>query len=204
MQKLYSFTLQLTQQVVYSEEKKEVEEMKVDNRHSDIISYLKKADEPVSGSALSKEFNVSRQIIVQDINQLRDKGYSIISTTKGYVLENGDEVTKVFKVRHTIEETEKELKLVVDLGAEVRDVFIYHKIYDKIRAKLCICSRRDVKVFCDKLMSGKSAPLMTATDGYHYHTIVAKDVETMRMVEKALSENGFIAERTEYEPDEMD
>ena len=177
--------------------------MKVDNRQSDIINYLKKSDGPVSGNVLSKNFNVSRQIIVQDINQLRDKGYSIISTTKGYVLENGNEVTKVFKVRHTIEETEKELQLVIDLGAEVRDVFIYHKIYDKIRAKLCICSRRDIKVFCDKLLSGKSAPLMTATDGYHYHTIVAKDADTMKLVEKALGENGFLAELTDYEPEEV-
>lgn len=177
--------------------------MAVNTRHNDIIAMLKRADAPVSGSRLSKETGVSRQIIVQDITALRDKGYPILSTPKGYVLDHASDIERVFKVHHTIEDTERELNLFVDLGAEVKDVFIYHKIYNEIHAKLNISSRKDVREFCDKIMSGESSPLMSATGGYHYHTIVTKDVETMEQVEEALRAGGFLADLTAYEPDEL-
>ena len=52
-------------------------------------------------------------------------------------------------------------------------------------------------------MSGESSPLMSATGGYHYHTIVTKDVETMDLVEEALKSGGFLADLTAYEPEEL-
>ncbi len=177
--------------------------MAVNTRHSQIIDLLRKNDKAVSGSQLSKETGVSRQIIVQDITSLREKGYPILSTPKGYLLDHSQNVKRVFKCYHTVDDTEKELNLIVDLGAEVKDVFIYHKIYNEIHAKLCISSRKDVNDFCDKIKSGESNPLMSATGGYHYHTVVAKDLETMDMVESALRENGFLAQLTEYEPEEL-
>ncbi len=177
--------------------------MAVNARHINIISMLKQSDAPVSGSYLSTVTGVSRQIIVQDINTLREKGYPILSTPKGYAFDHSQDIKRVFKVHHSVEDTEKELNLIVDLGAEVKDVFIYHKIYNEIHAKLGISSRKDVREFCDKIMSGESSPLMSATGGYHYHTIVAKDLETMDMVEQALSDNGFLAQLTAYEPDEL-
>ena len=177
--------------------------MAVNTRHKDIITMLKRADAPVSGSSLAKLTGVSRQIIVQDITTLRENGYQILSTPKGYILDHAQDVKRVFKVYHSVDDTEKELQLIVDLGAEVKDVFIYHKIYNEIHAKLNISSRKDVKEFCDKIKSGESSPLMSATGGYHYHTIIAKDIETMNMVEEALKSNGFLANLTAYEPDEL-
>ena len=177
--------------------------MAVNTRHKDIIIMLKRADAPVSGSSLAKLTGVSRQIIVQDITTLRENGYQILSTPKGYILDHAQDVKRVFKVYHSVDDTEKELQLIVDLGAEVKDVFIYHKIYNEIHAKLNISSRKDVKDFCDKIKSGESSPLMSATGGYHYHTIIAKDIETMNMVEEALKSNGFLANLTAYEPDEL-
>lgn len=177
--------------------------MAISNRHTDIISILRSNDSPVSGSALSSKTGVSRQIIVQDINTLREKGYLILSTPKGYVLDQSQDIKRVFKVFHTVDDTEKELNLIVDLGAEVKDVFIYHKVYNEIHAKLNIRSRKDVNDFCTKISTGESSPLMSATGGYHYHTILAPDLETMDMVENALKSNGFLAELTAYEPDEL-
>lgn len=177
--------------------------MAVNTRHKDIITMLKRADAPVSGSSLAKLTGVSRQIIVQDITTLRENGYQILSTPKGYILDHAQDVKRVFKVYHSVDDTEKELQLIVDLGAEVKDVFIYHKIYNEIHAKLNISSRKDIKDFCDKIKSGESSPLMSATGGYHYHTIIAKDIETMNMVEEALKSNGFLANLTAYEPDEL-
>lgn len=178
--------------------------MSVNKRHKDIITLLMNSDAPLSGSSLANEFGVSRQIIVQDINQLRDKGHTITSTPKGYVLDRSWEVQKTVKVYHTIEDTQKELNLIVDLGVEVKDVFIFHKVYGEIHAPLNIRSRKDVKDFCDRMKKGKSTPLMTATSGYHYHTLASRDKKTLDLAEKELKKQGFIAKRKEYEPESLD
>ena len=60
---------------------------------------------PISGTELSKKLGVSRQIIVQDIALLRAADYSILSTTKGYLLEaSSPSITRTFKLCHTDEE----------------------------------------------------------------------------------------------------
>ena len=177
--------------------------MAVLDRQKKIVDMLMKSDKPISGSTLAKQFEVSRQIIVSDINHLRENGYDIIPTPKGYVISRSGEISKVFKVYHKVEETEDELFSVVDLGGEVRDVFIYHKIYGEIRAKLSIRSRKDASDFCEDIASGQSSPLMTATGGYHYHTIVTRDIESMKLIEETLKAKGYLAQLTEYEPDSL-
>ena len=174
--------------------------MTLKERHSEILHILKQSEAAVSGSALSSQLGVSRQIIVSDIESLRAEGNMILSTPKGYLIIPTQYVERVFKVRHTVNETEKELNLIVDLGAEVKDVFISHHVYNEIHAKLNIASRHDVNVFCDDIKQGKSSPLLTITNGYHYHTIVAKDTATLTRVEEALRNNGFLAPLTDYEP----
>ena len=57
-----------------------------DQRREEIIRILKNADAPVSGLALSKSLEVSRQVIVQDIALIRAKDIDIYSTNRGYVL----------------------------------------------------------------------------------------------------------------------
>lgn len=177
--------------------------MTVSKRHEKIIDLLTKSETPVSGSSLASTLNVSRQIIVSDINQLREKGYDIIPTSKGYVISRSGEISKVFKVYHSTEDTKSELYSVVDLGGEVRDVFIYHKVYGEIHAKLSIRSRKDADDFCKSIDEGKSSPLMTATGGYHYHTIITRDMETMSLIEQSLKENGFWANLTDFEPESL-
>lgn len=177
--------------------------MSVLSRHNIILEMLMKADKPLSGSYLAENLGVSRQIIVQDMNQLKADGHAIISTARGYILDPTQNIEKIFKVYHTVEDTQKELELIVDLGATVKDVFIYHRVYGEIHAKLGICSRKDASDFCTDIMSGKSSPLMTATAGYHYHTVAARDEHTLMMVERALKENGFLAELTDYEPEKL-
>lgn len=177
--------------------------MSVVSRHNTILEMLMKTDKPLSGASLSKVLGVSRQIIVSDMNQLKDEGYAIISTAKGYILDPTQNIEKIYKVYHSVEDTQKELELIVDLGATVKDVFIYHRVYGEIHAKLGICSRKDAADFCMDIQSGKSSPLMTATAGFHYHTIAARDESTLELVEKALRDNGFLAELTDYEPEKL-
>ena len=41
--------------------------------------------------------------------------------------------------------------------------------------------------------SGKSAPLSTATSGYHYHLIAADDEEAFETIGRALADKGYLA-----------
>lgn len=162
-------------------------------RREEIIRLITTNDEPLSGSALAKKLNVSRQVIVQDIALLKAAGYEILSTNRGYILNDTASCTRVFKVYHTNEQTEDELTTIVDIGGTVLDVFVWHRVYGKIEAKLNISSRRNVHQCIDGLVSGKSTPLMNITSGYHYHTVKADSKETLDLIEKALEEKHYLA-----------
>ena len=167
--------------------------MKADERRKTIANLLTTEQKAVSGAALSAEFGVSRQIIVQDITALRSSGYDIISTHNGYLVQKTPLKERVFKVYHTTERTEEELNLIVDLGGTVVDVFVWHKVYGRMHAPLNIYSRAQVKQFIDGVRTGKSTELMAVTGGYHYHTIRAESESVLDQIEKALSEKGFLA-----------
>ena len=141
-------------------------------RRNEIIRLITTSEEPLSGSMLSKELNVSRQVIVQDIALLKASGYDILSTN---------------------DQTEDELNTIVDIGGTVVDVFVWHRVYGRIEAKLNIASRRNVQQCIEGLVSGKSTALMNITSGYHYHTVKADSEETLDLIEKALEEKDYLA-----------
>ena len=119
--------------------------MRAVERRKAIVNLLLSHDTPISGSALSEKFQVSRQIIVQDISILKESGHEILSTHNGYVIKSTNLKERVFKLRHTTEQTEEELNLIVDFGGTVADVFVWHKVYGQVQAKLNISSRLQVK-----------------------------------------------------------
>ena len=164
------------------------------DRRQEILKNIKESDRPVSGSKLAKDYDVSRQVIVQDIALLRASGYDIISTNRGYVLEGQTCAERVFKVRHTDEQLEMELCAIVDLGGQVKNVMVNHKVYGHIEAELGITSRRKVKKFLADIESGKSTPLKNITSDYHYHTVTADSEETLGMIEEELRKLGFLVE----------
>ena len=165
--------------------------MKTQDRRKEIGLYLMSKQQPVSGTALSEKFGVSRQIIVQDISYLKDAGYEILSTRRGYIVQKSPFVTKVFKVRHESSQSEKELNTIVDFGGTVVDVFVWHKVYGKISAPLNISSRLQVKQFIEGVRTGKSTELLNITGGYHYHTIRAENNEILDLIVKELKNNDF-------------
>lgn len=177
--------------------------MKGEERRDNILKLLASADGPVSAGSLAEAFGVSRQIIVSDIARLREKGISISSLSRGYVLEQKPRAEKVFKVIHSDEDSEKELNLIVELGGEVKDVFIYHKFYGVVSAKLDIKTKNDVSLYLKNIASGKSGLLKNVTSGYHYHTVTADSEETLGEIEEMLWEKGFLAKLQEYEPREI-
>lgn len=167
--------------------------MKVAERRNAIANFLLAEDKAVSGGELSEKFGVSRQIIVQDITVLKGLGYDILSTHNGYIIQKSPLMERVLKLHHTTEQTEDELSLIVRLGGTVVDVFVWHKVYGKMEAKLNIFSDLHVKQFIEGVRTGKSTELMNITGGYHYHTIRAESEEVLDQIEKVLEERGYIA-----------
>lgn len=174
-------------------------------RREKLMELLQASREPISGSALAKTLQVSRQVIVQDMALLRARtDVEIISTYQGYVLRPKDEpCSRVFKVRHSADRTEEELLTVVDLGGHVEDVFVYHSVYGVVRGQLGIRSRRDVSRFMERLRESCSAPLMGITDDYHYHTVTAPDGETLDHIRERLQELELLAPLRDHEPAEL-
>ncbi len=166
--------------------------MKAQDRRRSIVNHLMTSTDAVSGSVLSETFGVSRQIIVKDISILKAEGYEIISTHSGYVIGQTPLCEKVFKLKHTTEQTEDELNTIVDLGGTVVDVFVWHKVYGKVRADLNIFSRLHVKQFIEGVRSGTSTELMAVTGGYHYHTVRADNESILKNIEAALEQRGYI------------
>lgn len=167
--------------------------MKAAERRKAIVNLLLAADAAISGSALSEQCGVSRQIIVQDIAVLKGAGYDILSTHSGYILRQTPLKERAFKVYHTTAQTEDELTLIIDLGGTVADVFVWHKVYGRVTAPLNIFSRQQVKQFIEGVRTGKSSELMNITGGYHYHTVRADSEATLDRIGAALEARGYIA-----------
>ena len=175
--------------------------MSGEERRGKIIQALKNSDKAVSATTLAKEFDVSRQVIVQDVALLlRANGKNIFSTNRGYLIQEDEETTRVFKVQHEDDEVEKELTTIVDLGGTVEDVFVYHKVYGVLRAEMNIKSRMDIRNYMEEIRSGKSSLLKNVTSGYHYHTVRAERVEILDMIQEELQKKGLLAKLQDYEP----
>ena len=167
--------------------------MKAADRRKAIVNLLLTTTEAISGSKLSEEFGVSRQIIVQDITVLKGSGHDIISTHNGYIIQKSPLKERVFKVYHTTEETEDELATIVNLSGTVVDVFVWHKVYGKMTAPLNIFSNLHIKQFIEGVRSGKSTELMNITGGYHYHTVRAESEAILDKIEQTLKSKNYIA-----------
>ena len=174
--------------------------LKTSERRSGIIDMLRKAGGPIAAKELAAAFQVSRQVIVQDMALLRAQENNITSTNVGYFLLKQEKARRVFKVMHTDEQVEEELSLIVDYGGVVEDVFIYHKVYGIVRADLQIRCRKDIEAFLQDLATGKSGLLKNVTSNYHYHTVSAPTEKLLDLIQQQLMEKGFLAKLQDYEP----
>lgn len=178
-----------------------------EERRRELLKTIRGSVRPISGTALAGKFQVSRQIIVQDIALLRMKYPEIYSTPKGYCIAGMPqqdrvlpdpgtaavpEVRRVFHVSHSDSQIEDELNAIVDMGGKVLDVFIEHGMYGSIRAELSVQCRRHVQKFMEGIRSGKSSPLKNLTSGVHYHTVEADSEETLDLIEQELEKRGYL------------
>lgn len=168
--------------------------MKAHERRAEILSLIGNSGSPVAANFLSEKYSVSRQVIVQDIAILRAQGYGVISTNRGYVLDAGLRAERVFKCRHTLQELVDESEVIISRGGKVEDISVHHRVYGKISARLELTTLRHAEELYRSLVSGASKPLMSVTDGYHYHTVSGENEQTLDNIEKALREKGYLIE----------
>ena len=160
--------------------------MEKEARIRKIIEIVRNSGEPVSGTSLAKQLNVSRQVVVQDIALIRAQGVDIVSTNRGYTVSTGVRYERIVKSVHTESQIEDELFAIVDCGGNVENIIVNHRFYNRIEAPLNIRSRRDALKYIEAIKSGKSKSLSSATSGYHYHTISADSEKTLDIIEEEI------------------
>ncbi len=167
--------------------------MKAAERREALLARLERADQPLSASALAKEFRVSRQIIVGDIALLRAAGKEIAATPRGYLYTHGSPgIVRKIAVCHRKEQTAEELQICVDYGCSVLDVVVDHPVYGQLVGQLQLASRYDVKQFMAQMEREQGHSLSELTDGIHLHTLRCKDEEAYRLTCEALDAAGIL------------
>ena len=167
-----------------------------EERRIKLLGLLKEQGSPLSGTALAKQFHVSRQVIVQDIALMRAESYNIVSTNKGYLFrtsETGDHQPKrVFFVRHNTDQVLEEFMTVIDLGGRILDVAVEHEIYGYIHVDLLIETPQDAREFADRLAACRDNPLKVLTDDCHYHTVAAPSEKLLDLIQQELTQKGYL------------
>lgn len=168
--------------------------MDTETRRSEILNALTRAGDPITGTDLAGRFGVSRQVIVQDIAILRARGEQVLATPRGYMYPTREDKSEceVLACRHTRDQIEEELGLIVDLGGKVLNVIVEHPLYGELCGTLMIASRRDLSQYLERLNQTKASPLSALTGGVHLHTIEAPEREVINEIAAALRKAGFL------------
>lgn len=169
-----------------------------DDRRKAISSLLKEIQSPITGSELAKRFDVSRQVIVQDIALLRASGMDIVASSNGYYLNEIESIESQIRTlvcKHEGYDTiEDELGIIIDMGGKVLNVIIDHPVYGDITCPLNISSRHEIKQFVEKVRNSQAAPLASLTDGEHIHTIEVPSDEVFEIMKRQLRSKGILVE----------
>ncbi len=167
--------------------------MTAEERRNAILFSLSQSCQPVSASALARQFGVSRQIVVGDVALLRAGGADIAATPRGYIAQQERAgVIRQVACRHTAAEMGAELNIMVDNGCAVLDVVVEHPVYGQLTGALQLRSRYDVQQFVSR--SAKAQPLSLLTEGIHLHTLSCPDEAAYERVRSALGAAGFLLE----------
>ena len=176
----------------------EVIKIKTEERRTKLLKKLKESKKAVIGSRLAEEFEVSRQVIVQDIALLRARGEKIVASSQGYVYEDNlgmPTVKASIACRHgDQEELRDELLTVVNYGGRIIDVKVEHPIYGELSGNLMISSVEDVENFVNNYQQNEATLLSKLTDGVHLHTIEAVNEQVLEKIKNELREKGYLLE----------
>lgn len=169
--------------------------METEKRRAELLKLLNKASKPLTGAELAGHFGVSRQVIVQDIAILRASGEQIFASLQGYLLTlqpQKAQVRSVVACRHTREQIEDELGIIVDHSGRIIDVIVDHPIYGELRGNLMISSRLDLNMFLKSLKKTEANPLLALTGGIHLHTLEAPEQKNIEAIRASLDKAGYL------------
>lgn len=171
--------------------------MTTEERRQEVMNVLKASKDPIKGTSLAKKFDVSRQVIVQDIAILRAEGFDVLATPTGYMVpkHNKEKILKTVVTKHfDVQEVEEELMIMIDNGATVVDVIVDHPIYGDVQGILNLNYKYEVDDFLDKIKSGKIEFLSSLTEGVHVHTIEVPTEQSFINIKEKLKEKGYLVE----------
>lgn len=165
-------------------------------RREKIRKDLKKSLKAIKGSEFAKKYEVSRQVIVQDIALLRAVGEQIISTADGYIYfsYHMNKPKRVFALRHNVEDINVEMDTILKHGGVLLNVFINHPIYGDLVADMIIEDEDQKQAYIDKCSAVEFTPLMALTDNLHYHTVEATYEENLDKIEEDFRELKYLVE----------
>ena len=169
--------------------------MQTCERRKAIEQLLRTSKEPVTGNQLAAAFQVSRQVIVQDMAVLP----KVEASAQGYSLRGPRErCACVVACRHTGEEAmRRELYAVADAGACVADIVVEHPVYGEIVGRLRISTRQEADRLVESLSQPEAAPLSVVTGGLHLHTLTAESQAALERAITTLKDQGILVELTE-------
>ncbi|PSL35125.1 hypothetical protein B0H99_10827 [Planomicrobium soli] len=171
-----------------------------DDRRQILLQKIKTSSAPLTGSELAAFANVSRQVIVSDMTLLKAKGEPIIATSQGYLYLSDratEEISQIIACKHTKEDTERELNVLVNAGVTVKDVVVEHPVYGELTAGIHVSNEQEVERFMQRVRDTGASYLLELTGGYHLHTITAPNAAAIERAVKAMREHGFLLEETE-------
>ena len=173
--------------------------MHAEERRTKLLEMLQDRDEYQNATRLANQLGVSRQVIVSDVAILRERGWDVISTPRGYLLDDRSDwgYSGTVACRHDGEGVRKEFYIIVDNGGSVIDISVEHPIYGQLTARLDIRSRYDADLFIERCREEKAALLSSLTDGLHLHRIGVQRREDFLRIRAQLKEAGILAAESE-------
>lgn len=166
-----------------------------EKRRNSIIEILLNHELPITGTELAKKFEVSRQVIVQDIAVLRASGHNIIAASNGYFvpkLKASKLIYSFYSKHQRIDEMEDELVIIVENGGKLINVQVEHPVYGEIVCPLIINNRRELDLFLKRVKDSSAKPLSFLTDGEHMHSIEVADEKTYDIIIEKLKSKGYV------------
>lgn len=169
-------------------------------RREKLLEILQNATESISGAALSKELNVTRQVIVSDITILRCSGYQILSSTKGYLMASNESAQKSLGY-HVIackgeklneDELRSEFYTVVDNGGGIRGIYLKSPLYGEIQVKMDLHCRRDVEQYLTQMKELNAPFIAVITNGAHCLNVRTHTADEAQEIVKSLNELGLL------------
>lgn len=166
-----------------------------EKRRNNIIEILLDYETPITGTELAKKFDVSRQVIVQDIAVLRASGHNIIAASNGYFvpkLKISKLIYSFYSIHQGIDEIEDELTIIVENGGKLINVQVEHPVYGEIVCPLIINNKRELTLFLNRVEESSAKPLSYLTDGEHMHSIEVPDEKTYNIIIEKLKLRGYV------------